>query len=135
MTAYGYARVSADGQTRRSTGQANSGQSNTPIQKTSPEIFAGPQGPLRLSLRISPHAAPALVERHPKGAGAFSRIERAERGDDTCRTGSSSCLRCQVPVENVPSAHSSAGHSYFLPAFRSVLPTQPSPLTALHAGC
>jgi hypothetical protein len=55
--------------------------------------------------------------------GQLSRpIERTCLADDTCRLGSSSCLRCPLPLENVPSAHSSAGHSYCLPAFRSVLP-------------
>jgi hypothetical protein len=38
-------------------------------------------------------------------------------------------------LESVISAHSSAGHSCCLPAFRSVLPKQPCSLTALRAGC
>jgi hypothetical protein len=54
--------------------------------------------------------------------GQLSRpIERTQLLADTCPMGSSSCLRCQPLLESVPSAHSSAGHSYFLLAFRSVL--------------
>jgi hypothetical protein len=46
-----------------------------------------------------------------------------------------SCLRCQLPPENVPSARNSAGRSNYSPALRLVFPNRPCSLMALNAKC